>query len=178
MAQEIVAREVEAKRIGTIQTEEGECDLISCQVDSGRWTAEMVVPGQDTTVAIETPSRPTFGELKRDVAEKYAGEKFAFRRYQPSVDNSPTPAETPSPGSSAEGDQPATTGAPGATTGAPGATTGAPGADETKSEAQLIRDYLADHPDAANKDVVAVFAERGIEITSGQVSYARKSLQD
>lgn len=164
-----MAREVEAKRIGTIQTEDGECDLIGCQGEDGRWCAEMVVPGQDTTVAIETPSRPTFGELKRDVAERYAGERYKFRRHQPSVDNSPTPVETPSPGSPAEGDQPPADDVPVDDT-----PTDAP--DETKSEAQLIREYLAEHPDAANKDVVAVFAERGIEISSGQVSYARKSL--
>lgn len=49
-------------------------------------------------------------------------------------------------------------------------------ADEPVSEAQAIRDYLAENPNAANKDVVAALAERGIEISSSQVTRQRKAI--
>lgn len=49
-------------------------------------------------------------------------------------------------------------------------------AEEPVSEAQAIRDYLAEHPEAANKDVIAALAERGIEIASSQVTRQRKAI--
>lgn len=49
---------------------------------------------------------------------------------------------------------------------------------ESVNEAQAIRDYLASNPDAANKDVVAALAEKGITIQSSQVSREKKNLAD
>lgn len=48
--------------------------------------------------------------------------------------------------------------------------------EEPVNEAQAIRDYLAEHPEAANKDVIAALAERGIEIASSQVTRQRKAI--
>lgn len=42
------------------------------------------------------------------------------------------------------------------------------------SEAQAIRDYLAEHPDASNKAVVAALKANGIEVSSGQVSREKR----
>lgn len=51
-------------------------------------------------------------------------------------------------------------------------------APEPISEAEATRRYLADHPEAQNKDVVAALAEQGIKITSSQVSAAKRQLRD
>ena len=49
---------------------------------------------------------------------------------------------------------------------------------EPISEAQAIRDYLTEHPEAANKAVVEALAARGIEISSSQVTRQRKNLKE
>lgn len=50
--------------------------------------------------------------------------------------------------------------------------------EKPKSEAQSIRDELEATPDATNKDIVARLAERGVKVTSGQVTTQRKRLED
>lgn len=49
---------------------------------------------------------------------------------------------------------------------------------EPVSEAQAIRDYLTVNPNATNKAVVEALAEKGIEISSSQVTRQRKNLKD
>jgi len=49
---------------------------------------------------------------------------------------------------------------------------------EPISEAQAIRDYLAQHPEARNVDVVKALAEQGIKISSSQVSRQKKNLAE
>ena len=49
---------------------------------------------------------------------------------------------------------------------------------EPVSEAQAIRDYLTEHPEAVNKAVVEALAARGIEISSSQVTRQRKNLKE
>lgn len=44
------------------------------------------------------------------------------------------------------------------------------------SEADHIRAYLGEHPDASNKDVIAALAEKGVEVSSSQVSKIKKQL--
>lgn len=44
------------------------------------------------------------------------------------------------------------------------------------SEAEHIRNYLRDNPDADNKAVIAALGEQGIEVNSTQVSRARKQV--
>ena len=49
-------------------------------------------------------------------------------------------------------------------------------ADPEKTEADLIREFLAANPDATNKDVIAGLAEAGVEVTSAQVTAAKKTI--
>ena len=49
-------------------------------------------------------------------------------------------------------------------------------ADPPVSEAQSIRDYLTDNPDAENSEVIAALAKKEISVTSAQVSRQRKKL--
>jgi hypothetical protein len=44
-----------------------------------------------------------------------------------------------------------------------------------KTEAELIREFLAKNPDATNKDVIAALAEAGVEVTSAQVTAAKRA---
>ena len=46
--------------------------------------------------------------------------------------------------------------------------------DQSVSEAQAIRDFLDTQPEATNKEVIAALNERGIEVSSGQVSRERR----
>lgn len=48
---------------------------------------------------------------------------------------------------------------------------------EDLSEADAIRTYLAENPQATNKSVVAALKKHGIEITSSQVSRYRSELK-
>jgi hypothetical protein len=43
-----------------------------------------------------------------------------------------------------------------------------------KTEGELIREFLAKNPEASNKDVIAGLAAEGVEVTSGQVTAAKK----
>ncbi|MFG0261018.1 MAG: hypothetical protein ACF788_01310 [Novipirellula sp. JB048] len=46
-----------------------------------------------------------------------------------------------------------------------------------KSEAQHIRDYLAEHPDAENSEVIEALESIGVEVTSSQVGRQRSKLK-
>lgn len=65
-----------------------------------------------------------------------------------------------------------------ATDEAEGDSTESEGEDTTEdapvSEAQAIRDYLAEHPNAPNKVVVAALKKKGFDVTSGQVSREKR----
>lgn len=118
------------------------------------------------TAETNSDGKPAETVTKKTVDELY-DEKPAVSD-QP-VDDLPTTA-----GESQENVE--TTGVPEQTTGAPeDETTEAP-ATEPVSEAEAIRQYLAEHPNAGNKDVVAALAEQGIEVGSSQVSREKRKL--
>lgn len=48
--------------------------------------------------------------------------------------------------------------------------------DPSKSEAENIRNYLAVNPAARNKDVIAALNSLGMDVSSGQVTAARKAI--
>ena len=47
---------------------------------------------------------------------------------------------------------------------------------EPKSESELIADYIANNPEASNKDVVAALKAEGVEVNSSQVTKERAKL--
>lgn len=55
------------------------------------------------------------------------------------------------------------------------ATTTKSGSDTGLNKSQAIRDYLAEHPDAAPKDVVAGLGEKGLVVTPGLVGLVKHS---
>lgn len=47
-----------------------------------------------------------------------------------------------------------------------------------KSEAEQIREYLQEHTNATNSETIEALAAKGVDIKSGQVSRARKQVQE
>jgi hypothetical protein len=48
--------------------------------------------------------------------------------------------------------------------------------DRSRSEAENIRNYLAAHPEAENREVIAALHDLGMDVSSGQVTYQRNRL--
>lgn len=170
----------DVKKIGTIQEDSGDVELFGVRGADGRWYAARGT-GENLETIDSIPSEPTFGQIKQATAQRFANPSFAFDRHQPSVDGQ---AETPEVVDEAQVEpepeaapEPAPE-EPVAEPEAPDQELAEPAVEPEKSEAEMIRDYMTENPKAANKDVVAAFAEQGVEITSSQVSAAKRQLKD
>lgn len=154
----------DVKKIGTIQDGGDAVTLIGVKLDDGRWhAAKQPVNGQRDPIDIH--SETTFGKVKEATAQMFASPKLEFVRDQPNVtSNAGEPADTDTITDS-EADEVS-------------ASSAEPYVEPEKSEAEMIREYMADHPDTPNKNVVEAFAEAGVEITSSQVSAAKRQLEE
>ena len=153
---------MECKQIGTAKQGDATIELYGVKDESGRWVVARQKPVDGNIDALAIPSKSTFGEAKQAAAEHFAAPKFAFARHQPAVDG-PAKSE-PAPdrvdGALQVEDEPAVEDAP------------------EKSEADHIREHLAAHPGETNKDVIAHLKEAGVNVTSSQVSAAKRELKD
>lgn len=172
----------DAKKIGTIQEDGGEVELFGVVGADGRWYAARKT-GENLATIDSVPSGTTFGQIKQATAQRFANPSFDFNRHQPSVDGkaetpevvkdeqaepAPEPSEAPVPEDPDIPDTETIT----------DEELAEPAIGPEKSEAEMIRDYLTENPSTTNKEVVAAFAEAGVEITSSQVSAAKRQLKE
>lgn len=171
----------DTKQIGTAVIDGDEVELVGATADDNRWEAH-AIKGDEST-PIDIPSQANFGKLKQATAERFQAPQFQFSRHQPGVDRSEpqapvedSPAEEPT-SEVVEDEEPAEqVDEPAAAVDEVEEVEQEPEAE--KSEAEHIREYLTANPDSANKDVIKALKKIGVEISSSQVSAARKQLAE